>query len=170
VPYSQQHRPEEWKRDYLAGLNGVSYQTNLLSQDNDAGLTFEMDRYADWTVTAMASWQPDIDTIEIKIENFMADFDGTLITILRHFGISKTDIPSVLEAAASADMNRMSDAQIKNNSHIHRRSISKWRDMLTPKQIATFEVRYSSAIDRLGYPLSMPSKPTVSHAAGSIRG
>jgi hypothetical protein len=154
VPFSQQHRSEEWKRSYLASLNSVSYQRNLLTRDNDAGLAFEMDHYADWTVRAMASWQPDSDTIDIKLEDFMADFDGTLITILRHFGISEIDIPGVLKAAASADINRMSDARIKINPHIHSRSISKWRDMLTSKQIATFEARYGNAINALGYPLS----------------
>jgi hypothetical protein len=156
VPFSQQHRSEEWKRSYLESLNGVSYQKNLLRRDNDAGLAFEMDHYADWTVKAMASWQPDAATIDIKLEDFMADFDGTLVTILQHFGMSEIDIPSVLKAAASADINRMSEARININPHIHSRSISKWRNMLTSKQIATFEERYGDAIRALGYPLSSP--------------
>jgi len=151
VPYSQQHRSEEWKRAYLLGLNGLSYQRNLLSKDRDSGLAFEMDRYADWTMQAMLAWKPDPDTIDVKIEDFMADFDGTLALILRHFGIREFDIPAALAAAASEDIARMSDAQIAANPNIHSRSISKWRTMLTLRQIEQFEALYGEAIARLGY-------------------
>jgi hypothetical protein len=154
VPYSQQHRPEEWKRDYLAGLNGLSYQKNLLARGREAGLAFEMERYADWTISAMKAWKPDADTIDVKIEDFMADFDQTLMLILQHFGLSKADIPAALAAAASEDIGRMSDAQIERNPHIHSRSISKWRAMLVPQQVAAFEARYGAVIERLGYQLA----------------
>jgi hypothetical protein len=153
VPYSQQHRSEEWKRDYLVGLNGLSYQRNLLSRDRDSGLEFEMNRYADWTIQAMLAWKHDPSTIDVKIEDLMADFDGTLTLIFRHFGIPEVDIPLALAAAASEDIGRMSDAQIAANPNIYSRSISKWRSMLTPTQIERFQSRYGEAIERLGYSL-----------------
>src|SRR5262249_37323907 len=62
VPYSQQHRSEDWKRAYVEGLNGLSYQRNLLSRDADSGLDFEMNRYTDWTVEAMLAWKHDPST------------------------------------------------------------------------------------------------------------
>jgi hypothetical protein len=151
IPYSQQHRSEEWKRAYIAGLGGMSYQKNLLARDQNAGRFFEMERYADWTISEMASWKPDPDTIDIKLEDFMADFDGTLALILRHFGVEDADIPSALAAAASEDIGRMTDTQLATNPHIHSRSISKWRGMLTPDQQRKFEARYGSAIAQLGY-------------------
>jgi hypothetical protein len=151
VPYSQQHRPEEWKQRYIAGLGGMSYQKNLLARDEDAGLSFEMERYAEWTISAMTSWKPDSDTIDVKIEDFMEDFGETLTRILRHFGMREADIPAALAVAAAEDINRMSDSQLAGNPHIHSRSISKWRAMLKPEQLRKFEARFGDAIEQLGY-------------------
>lgn len=151
VPASQQHRPEEWKEKYLLSLNGKSYQENLNELDKENGLNFEMERYADWTISQMISWKPDPDTIDIMIEDFMEDFDGTLTKILRHFGFKEDDIPKALEVAAKEDINRMSNTQLLNKPHIHSRSISKWKEMINPSQLAIFEERYGHAIKLLGY-------------------
>ena len=156
VPLSQQHRSETWKRDYLAGLNGKSYQRNLLSLDQIEGLIFERDRYADWTISAMMDWQPDPHTIDVRLEDFMGDFEGTLTRILRHFGMRESDIPVALTAAATEDVRRMSDAQIDANPHIHSRSISKWRTMVGQEHIKLFEAQYGGAIEKLGYCVSSP--------------
>jgi hypothetical protein len=153
VPYSQQQRSEEWKRSYLVGLNGLSYQRNLLVKDRDSGLEFEMNRYAAWTIEAMLAWRHDPDTIDVKIEDFMTDFDGTLTLMLRHLGICEVDIPKALAAAAREDINRMSDDRIAANPNIYSRSISKWRSMLIPMQIERFQAQYGEAIQQLGYAL-----------------
>jgi len=151
VPYSQQHRAEDWKRAYIRGLGGMSYQRNLLTLDQDEGLRFELRRYAAWTIEAMVAWQPDPHTIDIKIEDLVADFDGVLSRILRHFGLSEPDIATALAVCAPEDIGRMSDAQLAQNPHIYARKISKWRDMLTPAQCKSFEALHDRAIKRLGY-------------------
>lgn len=151
VPYSQQHRSEDWKEQYINSLNGKSYQENLNELDKESGLNFEMDRYCDWTITEMVSWKPDIDTIDIMIEDFMEDFDGTLTKILLHCGFRESDIPKALEACAGEDIKRMSNEQLLNKPHIYSRSISKWRSMIDPLQLAQFERRYGNAIKSLGY-------------------
>lgn len=154
VPHSQAHRSEEWKRAYLINLGGLSYQQNLLTRDREEGLNFEMDRYTRWTIEAMLSWKPDPDTIDVKIEHFIANFDGTLELIFRHFGLPESDIPKALAAVRDEDLARMSDEQIAENPHIHSRSISKWKTMLTPQQIQQFDEKYAGAIAHLGYPAS----------------
>jgi hypothetical protein len=45
----------------------------------------------------------------------------------------------------------MDDAALARNPHIHSRQMSKWRDLLSPAQIANFEKRYGSLIAGLGY-------------------
>jgi hypothetical protein len=45
VDFSFQHFPEPWKRAYLAGLAGKSYQQNLLDLCQEDGLAFELSRY-----------------------------------------------------------------------------------------------------------------------------
>src|SRR5262249_21912920 len=104
IPYSQHHRSAEWKRTYLVGLNGLSYQRNLIWKERDSGLDFERNRYTDWTIEAMLAWKPDPDTIDVKMEVFMADFDGTLTLMLQHFGIREADIPVIVAALASEDI------------------------------------------------------------------
>lgn len=168
VPHSQQHRSEQWKREYIAGLGCTSYQKSLLTRSQDAGLTFEMERYANWTIEAMTSWRADRDTIDVKLEDFMADFDGALTSILRHFGMSEADIPKALSAAASEDVQRMSDLQIAKSPYIHARSISKWRAMLTPDQRQRFEARYGSAIKQLGYTLLSAEPGTFRDSAHQL--
>jgi hypothetical protein len=151
VPYSQQHRPEDWKRHYIAGLGGRSYQQNLRDRDEDSGLSFEMERFASWTVSAMLAWTPDPDTIDVRIEDFMADFDGVLAHILRHFGLNDADIRAGVAAASPQDVRRMSDAAIALNPHISGRTISRWRDVLTEAQKIRLCTEFSDAIERLGY-------------------
>jgi hypothetical protein len=114
VPHSQAHRAEDWKKDYIRALGGMSYQRNLFALDRDAGLRFELQRYAAWTIEAMLAWQPDPDTIDVKLEDFVADFDGVLTRILQHFGLSEPDIAAALAACAPEDINRMSDAQLEH--------------------------------------------------------
>ncbi|MDE1149979.1 MAG: hypothetical protein PW843_25790 [Azospirillaceae bacterium] len=159
VPHSRQHCAEDWKRSYLAGLGGRSYQQNLMALDRDAGLAFELDRYTGWTLEAMAAWRPDPDTIDVRMEDFMADFDGTLTRIVRHCGMEEAMIPAALAVATSGavapslDMNRMSDAQVASDPHIHSRSITKWPDLLSPAQMAMVEDRHGALIQALGYPV-----------------
>ena len=154
VPYSQQHRSEKWKRAYLKALGGISYQDNLKRLSLEDGLEFELVRYADWTISAMAAWKPDPHTIDVRIEDFMADFDGVLGRILRHCGVDEGEIPRAVAAASVADIRRMSDDDLRSNPHIHSRQISKWRTRLTPRQIAGFEARYADEIRQIGYSLS----------------
>ncbi|NGM20512.1 hypothetical protein G3576_10840 [Roseomonas stagni] len=154
VPYSQQHRPEAWKRDYLAALGGRSYQDNLLALDREAGLAFEETRYAAWTLEAMADWRPAPGTIDIRMEDIAADFDGTMARMFRHLGVPDAMIGPCVEASRAADVARMDDAQLAANPHIHGRQLSKWRSMLTAAEVARFEARHGDAIRSLGYPLS----------------
>ena len=153
VPYSQMHRPEGWKRDYLAGLGGRSYQANLLALDRDAGLAFEEMRYADWTAEAMAEWQPVPDTIDMKLESIAADFDTSMRTIFGHFGFAGDRLTDALRISRSHDVARMSDDAIAGNRHITSRDVSLWRSQLSRLQRRGFEERHADLIGSLSYPL-----------------
>ena len=110
-----------------------------------------MEHYATWTISAMTSWKADPDTIDVKIEDFMDDFDGVLTRMLQHFEMEEAEIPGALSAAVAEDVNRMTDAQLSKNPHIHSRQISKWGAMLTLEQLKQFEARFGDAIEQLGY-------------------
>jgi hypothetical protein len=155
VPVSLQHRPESWKKAYLEGLGGKSYQQNLLDLDQRNGLAFELDRYAAWTIEAMSSWEPRPgEILETQMEAFAKDFDGTMAAILSHLGFADDRLAIALQIAATEDTSRMDDRRIKSDPHIHSRKLSKWRDFLGAEQLKVFEARHSMARERLRYPNS----------------
>jgi hypothetical protein len=152
VPYSQEHRSETWKQDYLGGLDGRSYQENLLALDVDAGLAFEEERYADWTAEAMTAWQPDERTIDVQMESIAANFDASMKTIFSHLGFSGDRLADVIRISQSNDIARMSDEAVANNSHITSRDISLWQHYLPPEKRRRFEDQHGALIRSLGYP------------------
>lgn len=152
VPLSLQHKPEAWKKSYLAGLGGKSYQQNLLDRDRHAGLAFELERYAGWTIEAMTNWVPRPRAIvEIPLEAFADNFDATMAVTLSHLGFAHDRMPLALAIAASEDTARMDDQRIRANPHIHSRTLSKWRNFLLDRDLAVFRQRHGSAVERLGY-------------------
>ncbi|MEP7183100.1 MAG: hypothetical protein ABI886_13030 [Betaproteobacteria bacterium] len=154
VPVSQRHRPEPWKRAYLAGLGGRSYQQNLVELDRPSGLRFELDRYTAWTLEAIAAWVPRPDRIlDLQLEAFARDFDGTMTAALSHLGFAEATLPQALAIAATEDVARMDDRRVAGNPYIHSRKLSKWADVLTADDLRDFEARHGESITRLGYRL-----------------
>ncbi len=152
VPLSVQHRPEAWKASYLAGLNGRSYQQNLVALDRPEGLRFELDRYASWTIEAMTEWQPRPDAIlEMPMETLSEDFDTAMHRILSHLGLDEAQLPLAMALAATEDVARMDDRRVEANPHIHSRKLSKWREFLTEDDLRLFDERHGGAIVQLGY-------------------
>lgn len=152
VDFSFQYRSEVWKRDYLAGLDGKSYQQNLLERDRAAGLAFELARYTAQTLEAMRAWHWSSPAIlDVKLEAIAADYDGVMRTILRHLGFAEAGLETAVAIAATEDVRRMDDAAIAARPQIQSRSLSKWRSLLSSDQVAAFEHRYGDLIVALGY-------------------
>jgi hypothetical protein len=155
VDYSFEHYPESWKRAYLAGLGGESYQQNLLKRDQERGLAFELAGYTGCTLEAMRGWRHRMpDLLQMQLEAVTRDFDGALAAIFRYLSFSEEECAAAIELARPHDIARMSDAAIAQNPHIHSRTLSKWRDFLSAGQLGAFEQRYGGLITDLGYRLS----------------
>jgi hypothetical protein len=155
VDHSFVHRPEEWKRRYLERLDGKAYQQHLLDLPEADGLAFELEGYTGCTLTAMREWILNgADAMDVKLEDMMADFDGTMLRIFDHFGFTTEQSEVALDVARSEDIRRMDDATIATRPQIHSRTISKWRDILSADQIAGFEATHGDLIRGLGYELT----------------
>lgn len=164
VDFSVMHKRERWKRDYLKSLGGKSYQQNLLDRDTASGLAFELANYTGQTLDAMIAWDNQGPALlQLRMEDFAADFDGSLFRTYRHLGLERPACEALIAQCAADDVARMSDMVIAANDHIHSRKLSKWRDFLTAKQVQAFEGRYGGLITRLGYQLSA----SVSDAAAA---
>ncbi|MEX2400249.1 MAG: sulfotransferase domain-containing protein [Rhodothermales bacterium] len=155
VPRSQDHRPLEWKKNYLNSLNGRSYQENLRSLAQEDGLLFEMDHYASWTIRQMESWDYSRpDTLELKFEDIMTDFEASFASMFAHVGFNKIQTDFASSVAITEDISRMTDKEIMMNNHISARSTSKWSRYFTPKLKDEFKARFPDTLQRLGYETS----------------
>ena len=151
VDFCMLHRPERWKRNWLARLNGQSYQQNLLHRDQEAGLAFELGGYTACTLDAMRAWRAPPGVIDIRLEDIVQDFDPSIARIFHHLGFNEDECAIACALATSEDLNRMDDATVAANEHIHSRILSKWRTLLTPAQVQIFEAQHSDLIRSLGY-------------------
>ena len=151
VDYSFAHRSEEWKRAYLEGLNGKSYQQNLRDRSLAAGLAFELEGYTSCTLETMREWkQNGIDALDVRLEDVMEDFDGAMLRIFDHFKFSKARRMAALHVARTEDIRRMDQSAIAKRPQIHSRKISKWRGVLSMAQITSFELDHGDLIRELG--------------------
>jgi hypothetical protein len=169
VDFSVRHRSERWKRTYLTGLGGRSYQQNLLERDQNDGLRFELERYTDWTLEAMRAWRlRNPSVLEVKLEDIAQDFDRCMLGIFRHLGLTEAECDVALQVAASQDIARMADTDIVANQHIHSRETSKWRSVLSIDQVAEFERRHGDLIASLGYTPAVTAHDAAPHPARNV--
>jgi len=173
VDHSFEHLPEDWKRRYLERLNGKSYQQNLLDRSLAEGLNFELEGYTSSTLAAMREWKLNgVTALDVRLEDVMADYDGAMLRIFRHFGFSAEQSLAAVDVARSEDIRRMDEATLAARPQIHSRVISKWREALSPAQVAAFEAFYGDLILELGYEPAggAPGVSHNKHAAGWFTG
>lgn len=157
VDFSMLHRPERWKRTWLARLNNRSYQQNLLDRDQADGLAFELAGYTACTLDIMRAWRPPVENLlQIKLEDIAHDFDAEMRTILIHLGFAGDALEAAMEIAATEDITRMDDAAVAANPQIHSRTLSKWQGMLSIAQVMEFERLHGDLIENLGYERAVP--------------
>jgi Sulfotransferase domain len=155
VPYSQEHRSEEWKIKYLESLGGISYQENLLRMSQQQGLMFEMNNYGAWTIESMKDWNYGMGNIlEIRFENLTNRYDDTFRRIFDHIGFSKSESAVGLKIAALHDLGRKSPEEIEKMRHITSPSGTNWEEYFETQHKEAFLDRFGDVLVRLGYETS----------------
>lgn len=152
LPWSQQHKPESWKAQYIESLGKKSYQKNLLERDQDAGILFEMSNYGAWTIDSMRDWDYTNPWVkEVRFESLMNDFDGVFTALFEHFGFSEKQIKQGLRLAQKEDLSRKSDRQLRGNNHISSRKTTKWKTYFEATHKEAFNNRFGNVLSELGY-------------------
>ena len=155
VPYSQEHRSEEWKIRYLTSLAGMSYQENLLHMSQQQGLMFEMNNYGAWTIESMQEWDYGLTNIlEIKFENLMNSYDDTFRRIFKHIRFSKSESDVGLNIAAQHDLGRRSPEEIDKMPHVSSARATKWKEYFEIQHKEAFLDRFGDVLVKLGYETS----------------
>ena len=102
----------------------------------------------------MRDWRTLPNVLDVKLEDIARDYDATMGSVFRHLGFTPEQCERAVRLAATEDVNRMDDAALAANPHIHSRTLSKWRGMLSQAQVRAFEQRYGDLLLSLGYELS----------------
>jgi hypothetical protein len=152
VPYSQEHRTEEWRMKYLESLRGMSYQDNLLSMFQRDGLLFEMMNYGTWTIESIRDWNYDLDNVlEIKFEDLMNSYDDQFRIIFEHLGFSESEIIVGLDIAARHDLGRISAKEMEELEHVSSAKCTKWKEYFEPQHKEVFIQKFGNILVDLGY-------------------
>lgn len=70
-------------------------------------------------------------------------------------GFTEAEAGEAVRLAHAEDISRMRDPEIAERPQIHGRTLSKWRSVLSPAQVAAFEHRYGALLTALGYERSV---------------
>ena len=151
VPQPLAHRELETRESFVSSLGGVSYQERIRGLGQDEGLIFEMDGFARITIDEMVGWKERDNVLTIKMEDLVADFDGSFEKLFHWIGIPETSIPTCLEIAKGHDMNRMREDQIASNPHISTGKLRKWEEYFSSQVMDAYEERFGNAHLKLGY-------------------
>lgn len=152
VPFSQQHRTEDWKAKYLESLNGMSYQDNLLNMSRTDGLLFELQNYGSWTLEGINNWNYDNENIlEIKIEDLISDYDKNFLHVFEHLQISKPEIAICMKIASHHNLKNMSDSEVEKVKHVSSRNPSRWKEYFEDIHKQAFLDKFGDTLIELGY-------------------
>ena len=152
VPFSQEHRSEGWKRSYLNNLGGLSYQENLKKLGQKEGLLFEMERYADWTIREMASWNyGNSNILEVRFEDMMSNMHDVFQQILDFSGLTDNQIQIGMSIADREDISKKSDEEIKRHAHISSKNTTKWKEYFDDDIKHMFLEKFGDVLIQLGY-------------------
>ena len=152
VPYSQEHRTEQWKLAYLNSLQGKSYQEYLQTLDQREGLLFEMENYGAWTIDSLEKWDFNRQEIlEIKFESLADDYESTFLSIFQHIGLSEPDIELCMDVAVQHDLGRKTVDEIKLIPHVSSPKLSKWKEYFENVHKEVFLEKFGDILIRLGY-------------------
>ena len=152
---------ESWVNRKIKSLGKQSYKEIMNSLSNENGLLFEMknELYVESsrnTIMDIYNWdyyKPNF--LELKFEDLMVDFDGTLRNMFKHYGFSRDMIEESIKLSQSHNIRNKSKSQINNNNHITNKSIDldKWKKYFDSEKILNqFKKTYPKDLfEKLGY-------------------
>ncbi len=152
IPYSQEHRPEAWKKAYLSSLGEKSYQENLLCRSEAEGINFEMNNYGSWTINSMRNWvygNPKV--LEVRFEDIMSEYDKTLKMIFDHFQFDQKTKNIAVSIARRHDIKRKSPGEISNIRHVSSVQTTRWKEYFNHQLKREFIAKFDSVLIGLEY-------------------
>ncbi|MFC1849849.1 sulfotransferase domain-containing protein [candidate division CSSED10-310 bacterium] len=143
---------EAWCLKPKTHLQGKSYQDYLKSLSQEEGLIFEMTHVAKYTINTMAQWNyHNSCALEFKYEDIMTNYEQCFRKIFTYWGFGEPELEKCLEIAHRHNVNRLSEDELKKNSHIHSKELCKWKKHFSERHLNMFQELYGDILVKLGY-------------------
>ena len=127
---------EPWANRKIKTLENMTYKGILNKLGRDEGLLFEMKNefYVESsrnTIMDIYNWdyyRPNF--LEVKYEDLMNNFNGTLANMFKHYGFSREMIEEGLRIAANYNLRNKRDDELIGNRHVTNKNLDmdKWRE------------------------------------------
>ena len=152
---------EPWAFKRLRKFNNLNYKEILNNLDFEDGFIFEMknDFFLESsknTIMDIYNWNyTKTNFLELKYENLMEDFDGTLTNMFKHFGMHEKKIKKMLKICQEYNLRKNKDSNIQKNIHVTNKNIdlNKWKKYFNTKKIYNnfIEIYPNDIFEKLGY-------------------
>jgi len=127
---------EQWANRKIKMLGGVTYKGILNTLDLENGLIFEMKNnfYVESsknTIMDIYNWDYKMPNfLELKFEDLMMDYNGTLINMFKHYGFSREMIDTSLEIVQKYNLMNKKEEDLIKNKHVTNKNmdLEKWKE------------------------------------------
>ena len=153
---------ESWANEKNQKLGDITYKyaVNLLKEKD--GIYFEMKNQlyqeSSWnTIMDIYNWNYKSPYfLEIKYEDLMLDFNGTLTRMFKYYGFTSTMIATILKIAANHNIQNMDQKYLESDSHITNKSLDldKWKTYFNDSELKNkfWGIYPSNIFIKIGYP------------------
>jgi hypothetical protein len=151
---------EPWANRKIKKLNGVTYKEILNKLSMEEGLMFEIknELYLESsrnTIMDIYNWdymRPNF--LELKFEDLMTNYDGTLANMFKHYGFTREMIEEAISIAQPYNLRNKNEAELNMNKHVTNKSLDleKWRGYYNENVIKKFwKVYPEDLFTKIGY-------------------
>lgn len=152
---------EPWAFKKIKEFNDLNYREILNNLDFEDGFIFEMKNElflesSKNTIMDMYNWNyTKTNFLEVKYENLMEDFNGTLTNMLKHYGLHEKKIKKMIKICQEYNLRKNNENSIQKNIHVTNKTIdlNKWKKYFKTRKIynSFLKIYPHDIFEKLGY-------------------
>lgn len=152
---------EPWANRKIKSMDGITYREILNKLSLEEGIIFEMknDLYLESsknTIMDIYNWdyrRPNF--LELKFEDLMTDYDGTLSNMFKHYGFTREMINTSLDLAKRYNLRNKKSDDLVNNKHVTNKNmdLDKWKNYFKNQEIIKrfWKIYPDDIFNKIGY-------------------
>lgn len=153
---------EKWANKKIKKLDNLSYKNAINILKEKDGIYFEMKNKlflesSRNTIMDIYNWNYNMPNfLEIKYEDLMLDFNGTLTKMFKHYGFTSKMIETSLRIAANHNIKNKEQKYLDSDIHITNKclDLDKWKTYFNDSELKNkfLEIYPSNVFTKIGYP------------------